>query len=124
MTLYRVMKTDADGKPLVGTKSYMLGVRPTDPNNTDPKRRFDVGAVSATDVVSSGEGLSTSVDPSVLKVRTGEALFAIAEDDLGADLRKNPDNPPHCLIEPANPMTLEDYQQALAGTRDAWKRVQ
>ena len=32
MKLYRVMKVDpADGKPLVGSRGSMLGVRPTDP---------------------------------------------------------------------------------------------
>jgi hypothetical protein len=28
-----MMKVDADGKPRVGTRGYILGVRPTDPGN-------------------------------------------------------------------------------------------
>jgi hypothetical protein len=121
--LYRVMKVDADGKPRVGTKSYMLGVRPTDPNNTDHRRRFDVKAVNPTDLVAAGEGLSASLDPTALQVRSGEAMFEIDLADLGPALRENPDRPPHCLVEPAASMTLQDFQQALEDTRDSWTRV-
>ena len=124
MKLYRTMKIDpADGKPLVGSKGYMLGVRPTDPNNTNPHRRFDVGAVNATDIVSPGEGLSTSLDPAILKVRKGEAMFEIDSKDLGIFLHENPDQPPHCLIEPLGAMSLQDFQQLLADTRDTWNRI-
>jgi hypothetical protein len=122
--LYRVMKIDLDGKPLVGTKFGMLGVRPTDPSNKNPRRRPDVAAVSATDIVSPGEGLSTSLDPNVFKLRPGEAVFEIDTDDLGPDLRDNPDSPPHCLVQPIAPMTLESFQLAVADTRDLWEQVQ
>src|SRR5438067_1718334 len=110
------MKVDADGKPRVGTKSYVLGVRPTDPNNTDPRRRFDVDAVTDTDLVSPGKGLSTATNPAVLAVRPGEVLFVIESDDLPAGLEPNEDHPPHCLIQPAYPMPLRDFQRALADT--------
>lgn len=85
MKLYRVMKVDADGKPRVGTKGCMLGVRPTDPANTDPRRRFDVDAVTDTDLVSPGKGLSTATTPAILVVRGGEAPFVIESDDLPDD---------------------------------------
>ena len=125
MKLYRVMKLDTDGKPLVGTKGYVLGVRPTDPNNTDPRRRFDTAAVNPTDIVYPGEGLSTSLDPSILKVRSGEGLFELDTADLaGTGLREHQDHPPHCLIEPAVSVPLAAFQLSLAGTRDLWRRVQ
>jgi len=122
--LYRVMKLDADGKPLIGIKGYMLGVRPTDPNSTDGRRRFDVKAVNPADTVSPGEGLSTSLDPTSQKVRTNETLFELESDALPAELREFPDHGLHCLVEPPGPMTLEAFQQALADTRDLWTRVQ
>src|SRR5688572_15018075 len=119
------MKLDVDGKPLVGTKGYMLGVRPTDPTNTNRRRRADVAAVHPTDIVSPGEGLSTSTDPNILKVRSGEGLFEMdAADLVGLGLRENPDHPPHCLIQPDAPMTLAAFQLALVATRDLWQRVQ
>jgi hypothetical protein len=39
-------------------------------------------------------------------------------------LRPNEDSPGHCLIEPAQPMTLAEYQAALEATRDLWQPVQ
>lgn len=101
MKLYRVMKVNpTDGKPLVGRKRNMLGVRPTDPNNTDPTRRFDVPAVADSDTISPGKGLSTSTS-ACLPVGKGEALFEIETNDLPPDLQPNPDNPPHHLIQPS-----------------------
>ena len=38
----------SDGKPLVGKKRNMLGVRPTDPNNKNPGAVFDVPAMNDT----------------------------------------------------------------------------
>jgi len=70
------------------------------------------------------EGLSTSMDPDILKVRSGEGMFELDTADLSEELKENPDHPPHCLIEPAIPMTLKDFQNALAGTLDLWQRVQ
>lgn len=124
MKLYRVMKVDpADGRPVVGTRRNMLGVRPTDPANTDPRRRFDIAAVDAADPVHPGEGLSTESVPGRLTVGRGEGLFEIESDDLPAGLAVVPDRLPHCLIQPARTMTLGDFQAALRGTRDLWRRV-
>jgi hypothetical protein len=118
------MKVDTDGKPRVGTKGYMLGIRPTDPANTGPRRRADTAAITDDDPVSPLEGLSTATNPAVLVARPGEVLFVIESDDLPAGLEPNEDHPPHCLIQPALPMPLRDYQQALADTRDLWAEVQ
>src|SRR5262249_42948252 len=120
----RVMKVAADGEPLVGTRRNMLGVRPTDPANKDPKRKFDVAAVNDADTISPGEGLSTSQNPAILRANPGEAIFEIDTDDLASDLVENPDHPPHTLIQPLVPTTLGEFQRALADTRDLWQRVQ
>jgi hypothetical protein len=117
------MKVGADGLPLVGTRRNMLGVRPTDPNNKDPKRRFDVAATNDADIVSPGKGLSTSLDPQNQTPGRGEALFEIETDELPVELAPNPDHPPHCLIQPSTAMTLGEYQRALQGTRDLWNQV-
>ena len=123
MKLYRVMKVAPDGKPLVGKRRNMLGVRPTDPANTDPSRRFDVAAVNDTDLVHPGKGLSTSPDPDSLRVSRGEAVFEIETDELAPDLAPNPDHPGHVLLEPSRSMPLSDFQQALVDTRDLWQRL-
>ena len=75
MRLYRVMRVAADGKPVVGTRGSMLGVRPTDPANTNPRAVFDVGAAHDGDLVYPGEGLSTSPNPNARWARRAEALF-------------------------------------------------
>jgi len=118
------MKVGPDGKPLVGTRRSMLGVRPTDPNNADPKRRFDVVATNDADTVSPGEGLSTSLDPRSLRAGPGEKFFVLETNDLAPELVPNPDNPPHCLLQPSAPTTLGEYQQALEDTRDLWQPVE
>jgi hypothetical protein len=117
------MKVDSDGKPLVGVRRNMLGVRPTDPNNTNRSRRFDVAATSDTETVFPGEGLSTSIDPKYLGTAKDEAAFEIDTDDLPPELAPNPDHPPHCLIEPSAAMTLGEFQRALEESRDIWKQV-
>ncbi len=124
MKLYRVMKVAADGKPLVGTSGSMLGIRPTDPNNTNPSAVADVAAVDDADLVTPGEGLSTSPNPNPRQPRRNQAIFEIETDDIGPDLKPNHDKPNHCLLEPVRPMTLGEYQQALADTRDLWQQVQ
>lgn len=123
MKLYRVMKVAADGKPVVGTTGSKLGVRPTDPTNTDPKAVFDVPAVNDSDLVHPGKGLSSSPDPNSRRPRRGEAVFEIETDDLDPDIHPHHDKPDHCLLEPSRPMTLGEYQQALADTRDLWHRL-
>jgi hypothetical protein len=122
--LYRAMKVGPDGKPLVGTRRSMLGVRPTDPNNADPKRRFDVVATNDADTVSPGEGLSTSLDPRSLRAGPGEKVFVLETNDLVPELVPNPDHPPHCLLQPSAPTTLGEYQQALEDTHDLWQPVE
>lgn len=123
MKLYRVMKVAADGRPVIGTRGSTLGVRPTDPANTNPSAVFDVAAVNDTDLVHPGEGLSTSPDPNSRQPRRGQAVFEIETDDLGPNLAPHHDKPGHCLLEPSRAMTLAQYQQALADTRDLWQRV-
>lgn len=114
------MKVDVDGKPLVGIRFGMLGVRPRVP--TSPNRS-DVSAVKDDDLVHPGEGLSTSPDLDSLQTRRGERVFEIESDQLSTELKTNHDRAGHCLIEPANRVTLVEFQRALAETRDLWHPV-
>jgi hypothetical protein len=82
-----------------------------------------VDAATDTDLVKPGEGLSTSLVQGSLRIGNNEAMFAIDTDALGPALMPNPDRPPHCLIEPSRPVTLAQFQQLLADTRDLWEKL-
>ncbi len=123
MRLYRLMKVADDGLPAVGTKFGMLGVRPRDPAN--PKKRFDVPAAAPTDTVRPGDGgLSVNTDATALKPPDDEfVLWEIDSTALGANLRTEPDRPPHHVVAVATDMSLAEMQQQIAATRGDWKRV-
>lgn len=121
MKLYRLMKADFDGRPLVGNGSMILGIRPTDP--TQPNKRADVAAVADTDTVTpGGGGLSCYTDPAAILIR-GKALLlrSLDSSDLPVNLAVRADRDPHRLIEPATRMTLAEFQLLTAGTRQFWQ---
>lgn len=120
--LYRLMKADADGKPLVGSGSMMLGVRPTDP--AQPNKRADVPAVAGTDVVQPGDGgLSCYSDPASIAIQSNKlVLWSIETGDLPPELIPEPAGDPHYHVEPDREMTLDELQGLLADTRDLWQR--
>jgi hypothetical protein len=126
MRLFRSMKEDSEGRPSVGPSGRMLGVRPG--NSPTP----DVLAVQATDLVLPNQG-GMSVTPHdpmhLLKHRrppslggTGQdPVWYIEIDELGPELQFRQDSPTHGVVEPVQPMTLQEYQDALASTRAPWK---
>jgi hypothetical protein len=60
--------------------------------------------------------------PATLGGESDDPLWQIQEEDLGDALNYRLDEPPpgHGVIEPAWRMTLEEYELALAETRDVW----
>jgi hypothetical protein len=116
------MKADSDGKPLVGDGSMMLGVRPSDP--AYPTRRFDVPAVAGSDVVHPGDGgLSCYSDVAAIKIQSKKLeLWSIDTADLPASLTAQDAGDPHFHVEPTGAVTLDEFQDLLAGTRDLWKQ--
>ena len=120
MKLYRLMKIAADGKPLVGSGSMMLGVRPTDP--AQPNKRADVPAVVGTDVVRPGDGgLSCYSDPAAITIRSNKIpTWSIDTTVLPAELVGQEAGVPHYHIEPRQDVPLDRLQELLASTRDLW----
>jgi hypothetical protein len=129
MKLYRRMIADTDGKPLVGDRFGMLGVRPK-----GRAGRSDVDAAAPADVVPTAarKGMSVNADVNKVPQPAGDEfvmwVLDIPDDDpatvLGTELTADPDRPPHHVIKPAHDMPLADYQQALASTREHWQRVE
>jgi hypothetical protein len=120
--LYRLMKADSDGKPLVGSGSMMLGVRPTDP--AQPNKRADVPAVAGTDVIHPGDGgLSCYSDPDAIKIQSNRLeLWSIEVSDLPPELSPQDAGDPHYHVEPKRDVTLDQLQRLLADTRDRWQQ--
>jgi hypothetical protein len=50
-----------------------------------------------------------------------DPVWYIEADDLGPDLVFRQDRPSHGLIEPKRAMTLDEFQAALARSRQFWK---
>ena len=119
MKLYRLMKV-TDGKPQVGTKSMMLGVRPRDP--LQPNSKHDVQAVIGSDTVQPGEGLSCYSDASAITIQSKKLqLWSIEVDAVPPELAAQPATEPHFHIEPRRAMTLDEFQRLLEGTLDLWE---
>lgn len=124
MKQYRLMKVDSDGKPVVGSNSMMLGLRPADP--AEPNRRADVTARVGADRVLPGEGgLSCYSDPAKIRLQSKKlVLWSIDAADLPAKLTAQPAGVPHYHIEPRVAMTLDELQALIARTRDRWQPVE
>jgi hypothetical protein len=126
MKLFRSMIESADGLPEVGPSARKLGVRPGDA--TTP----DVLAVAPQDAVGPGQGgmstapgnplgLSRHRRPASLGGIGQDPVWCIDTDDLGPDLQFRQDSASHATIEPARPMTLQEFETALAATRSRWQ---
>ena len=122
--LYRSMNEARDGKPEVGRSARTLGVRPG----------IDILVGPDCTVVGRAGGMSVAPESRVNLPRhrlppedggTGkDPVWEIGTADLGADLtyREDPLQPGvHGFVEPSRTMTLEDYDRALAATREAWR---
>ncbi len=124
--LFRGMREDANGVPEICESSRGLGIRPG----------FDVPVIHPSDLVGPGQGgMSVSPDdprslpyfrrPPALGGTSKDPVWRILETDLGTDLQYRPDpaRPGHGFVEPNWPMTLAEYQRALARTQHQWQKI-
>ncbi len=124
--LFRAMREDAKGYPEVGPSARMLGVRPG----------IDVIPGLSQELVHPGQGgLSVSPDhpmnlpffrrPANFQGTGKDPLWSIDQAQLAPALvyRPDPAHPDHGFVEPAYPMSLAEYQQALMKTQGLWEKV-
>ncbi|MFT4173775.1 MAG: RHS repeat-associated core domain-containing protein [Rhodocyclaceae bacterium] len=111
---------DDDGSPKVGPSARELGARPG----------TDIKVDSNGNVHPNSGGISVAPNPDSLpRHRKPPEFGGIGKDpvweidtsDLGNDLKHVPDSPFHGTIQPRRTMSLEEYQEALASTKDKWK---
>jgi hypothetical protein len=123
-TLFRAMKEDTARQPQLGGSARTLGIR----------LGRDVSALSASDLVHSGQGgMSVSPDdplhlplyrrPPEFGGTGTDPVWFLDVADLGPQLcyRPDPKNSGHGFIEPAYPMTADEYRQALEATQPLWR---
>ncbi len=122
--LYRSMQQSRDGFPMLGSSARALGVR------------VAIDIESKNGYVGPGiGGMSVTPDDPLRLPRfrrppdlggTGrDPAFGIDTIDLPSDLVYRPDplDPNnHGFIEPAMPMSFEQFLEAIARTRESWKR--
>src|SRR5262249_49198777 len=118
------MQQAADGAPLLGPSARTLGARPQIdlPADTQGMVRPGTGglSVSPNDLM----GLPTHRRPPEFGGTGKDPVWYIDTLDVGTSLtyRLDPANQvSHAFLEPAFPMPLGEYQDALAATRRAWR---
>jgi hypothetical protein len=130
--IYRVM-LNIDDKPVIGDTASRLGVRVN----------IDIHADQSGNVRPETGGMSVAPDIRALPARlvpsrlrniipgaigkdenavwsTGSGPFIGGAVTSMLELRIDPRNDHHGFVEPADVMSLDQYQTALAATRDAW----
>ncbi|WP_449267433.1 Tse2 family ADP-ribosyltransferase toxin [Gemmata massiliana] len=117
-----------DGLPQVARSARALGVRTLN-ESTNP----DVTATAPDEIIQPGTGgmseapndpanLPPLRKPASLGGKGKDPVWEIDTTDLGPDLQFRQDGAKHVLIEPAHPMTLAEFEQALVATRSKWVR--
>lgn len=128
MLLFRAMKETSDGLPEIGPTARTLGVRPAGSLVTSP----DVLVVTPSNIIAPGEGGMSAApeNPNHLQRHRRPAslggigldpVWKIASENLGPDLQFRQDTATHGIIEPKRPMTLQEFQEALAETKHKWR---
>ncbi len=126
--LYRSMKPDTSGGPKIGPSARTLGVRPGAQGDIPVEGdvvKPNTGGMSVTP--DDPMGLPSFRRPPGMGGTGKDPVYCISEECLGQSLRYRPDpHRPneHGFIEPSKPMTLEDFQKALADTVRSWKKVE
>ena len=124
--LFRAMRKDDEGKPRCGSESNMLGVRPGVDIQPNEAARVDGGQGGLSVTPDDPKLLPPHVRPTRFGGRGKLPVFELPMSSLEALLayRPDPERPErHGFIEPGTPMHLNDFQSALAATREAWKEV-
>lgn len=129
--VYRVMKPDGDGLPIIEQSSNGLGVRPGIDVDVDPQNN----------AIANGKGMSVAPSWRVLPIfripkrlkdkvlgargsdatccfKCGDGPFQ--EGAFAVGLVLAPDSPKHGCVAPAQTVPLAHYQKDLATTRSGW----
>ncbi len=123
--IYRSMKADEDGLPVVERSAWGLGVRLGGPR---PDVKVVQGMVEpgsgGMSVYEKPERMSRARRPTQYGGFSTKPLFGLDEADLPDGLSLTPPNPDtHRELEPARRMPIEEYEALLRETRSHWRRI-
>lgn len=121
--VFRAMKEDTNGKPLMGRSARTLGVRicvdiPIRAGKVYPQ----TGGMSVTpDCVMR---LPKSRRPKSLGGWGRDPVFSLQVSDLSSSLTLRRDKPTHVLIEPSRCCLFEEFEQNLYETKEKWMKYE
>lgn len=124
--IFRGMRQGADARPTLGSSARTLGVRPGIDIHVDHNGIVHPGTGGMSASPGSPFNLPDIRRPPKYGGMGRDPVWSIDTSELGPNLRYrlDPGNPSvHGFIEPANSMSLEEYQQSLWATRDTWRLV-
>ncbi|HVA47412.1 MAG TPA: hypothetical protein VNH11_13665 [Pirellulales bacterium] len=125
-SLFRAMRKNKSGLPDVGPHARALGVRPgTDVLATLPGDLVQPGLGGLSVSPGQAANLPYFRRPQQLGGTGKDPVWVIDSSLLGSNLvyRPDPSTTTHGLIEPSKPMTLDDFQNAIAATQTLWRQV-
>jgi hypothetical protein len=128
--IYRAMREDIDGHPVLGPSARTLGVRSGTGPNTD------IPVQPSGTVLPQTGGMSAAPDqprnlpahrrPPAFGGWGQDPVWGLELNDLPGDLHYEPDPVPaprHGLVEPTSAMPLGSYERALESTRYDWLKT-
>lgn len=120
--VFRAMREDPAGGPLVGPTARALGVRPGD----------DIPVIDGRVGPGTG-GLSVAPDfprnlpehrrPPHLGGTGKDPVWGLDADSVAGDVVFRQDKSTHGLFEPAREMSIEEFQEALANLASQWVKT-
>lgn len=117
--VYRAMREDPAGGPLVGPTARMLGVRPDD-DIPVVNGRVSPGTGGMSVAPDSPMNLPSHRRPPQIRGTGKDPVWGIDLDSLGGDIVFRQDSSKHGLLEPAREMSIEEFQSALADLASKW----
>jgi hypothetical protein len=125
-SLFRAMKAQPDGLPMVGRSSRELGVR-----TEGPIRDLPIAQNGTVEPGTGGMSVALDAARSLPKPRLPRSLggegrdpvFSMHRIKLPGTLLTRVDRYPHALIEPVRRCLLLAFESDLASTRLSWSKV-
>lgn len=120
--VFRAMRDDPSGGPMVGPTARTLGVRPGD-DLPVVGGRVNPGTGGMSVAPDSPMNLPAHRRPPQFGGSGKDPVWGIDTGSIGGDIVYRRDKPTHGLFEPAGEMSIEAFQKALADLAPRWLKL-